>query len=596
MCAKLVQQQQKQQKQQAAKQASAPRWGQQRYLELERELAASQRVPLAMMGAGEAGEAAAGGAGAAPAARTPRNYGRHPVAAQLAAALAARAARVGSRSATQASARCAVLERELAASRVRLALPGHCVQPRSAAVAELERELSFLRLALWRPGGVARVISRTVCAQCGLECASRTALFAHLRAAQHGVMPAVAPLLALILREDGWRHFAREGEAERAVAAEAEAAPLRGGPYLDSGEPALLLAAARHALAAVSGAADQAAAAWLRLVTVLVARGGTGCARRNREALSLWSLPPLVAPVPGEEGEAQAQTAVALARNLRLRPLLEALLCLPPLRAQEEEECAVHLEAAVWCCKPADARAQAAASEGCAGGGGGVGGGASAALPSSLLVSLTGGACAHRCCRAAAVSWLAAQAEDGSGFEQLRCIACAAPVPHATAVGLLRDGGGSAGRRALGRVERNALEAALASTPDFVWCPRCPSGGLRPEAPGCGECTCDSCGLEYCLKCRCAVSLHARAGVAAGAEGCASAVGEMLSRKWLDENTKQCPNPAGCGAHIEKISGCSHMRCRACRFEWCWVCRGKYQGRYTCNAGEMRAGKCPCKK
>ena len=70
----------------------------------------------------------------------------------------------------------------------------------------------------------------------------------------------------------------------------------------------------------------------------------------------------------------------------------------------------------------------------------------------------------------------------------------------------------------------------------------------------------------------------------------------MLSRKWLDENTKQCPNPAGCGAHIEKISGCSHMRCRACRFEWCWVCRGKYQGRYTCNAGEMRAGKCPCKK
>ena len=63
--------------------------------------------------------------------------------------------------------------------------------------------------------------------------------------------------------------------------------------------------------------------------------GGAECGRRSREALSLWSLPPLVAPIPGEEGEPLAQTAVALARNLRLRPLLEALLCLPPLRAEQ---------------------------------------------------------------------------------------------------------------------------------------------------------------------------------------------------------------------------------------------------------------------
>ena len=87
MCAKL-----EQQKQQAANQVSGPR----RYVSLESlahdaDARLAQRVPLAIAGAEQAVQAAGGGAGAAPSTRTPKNYGRHPIAAQLAAALAARA-------------------------------------------------------------------------------------------------------------------------------------------------------------------------------------------------------------------------------------------------------------------------------------------------------------------------------------------------------------------------------------------------------------------------------------------------------------------------------------------------------------------------
>lgn len=34
------------------------------------------------------------------------------------------------------------------------------------------------------------------------------------------------------------------------------------------------------------------------------------------------------------------------------------------------------------------------------------------------------------------------------------------------------------------------------------------------------------------------------------------------SKQWLKEQTKNCPGD-GCGAPIEKLDGCDHMRCKA---------------------------------
>lgn len=40
---------------------------------------------------------------------------------------------------------------------------------------------------------------------------------------------------------------------------------------------------------------------------------------------------------------------------------------------------------------------------------------------------------------------------------------------------------------------------------------------------------------------------------------------------------KKCP---GCKSWTEKRDGCNHMTCSHCKFEWCWVCNGKYAGNH----------------
>jgi hypothetical protein len=42
-----------------------------------------------------------------------------------------------------------------------------------------------------------------------------------------------------------------------------------------------------------------------------------------------------------------------------------------------------------------------------------------------------------------------------------------------------------------------------------------------------------------------------------------------------------------CGFWTEKSAGCNHMTCKACTFEWCWICGKEYKrGHYS------RGGPC----
>ena len=54
--------------------------------------------------------------------------------------------------------------------------------------------------------------------------------------------------------------------------------------------------------------------------------------------------------------------------------------------------------------------------------------------------------------------------------------------------------------------------------------------------------------------------------------------------KWKEgKRVKRCPR---CKIYTEKNEGCNHMTCVSCKYQWCWLCEGKY------SYGHYDAGKC----
>jgi len=93
------------------------------------------------------------------------------------------------------------------------------------------------------------------------------------------------------------------------------------------------------------------------------------------------------------------------------------------------------------------------------------------------------------------------------------------------------------------------------------------------SAPGCGKAVKGSashphvvceCGFHMCFKC--GEAWH-------GSTSCAKNFEKLYSNWASSKNIQKCPK---CKIRIEKDEGCNHMTCAFCRYEWCWICGGKY--------------------
>lgn len=196
-------------------------------------------------------------------------------------------------------------------------------------------------------------------------------------------------------------------------------------------------------------------------------------------------------------------------------------------------------------------------------------------------------ACGHRCCPDTLVGWCVAQAQDGATLDSIGCPVCLTALGPAQVAKYLKLG---SQRDLLAAIEQRTLEMTLVSIPGFVWCPRCSSGGIAH----CQNPTCADCGYEFCLKCK--HNWQAHHGLS-----CHELAGNEAAQSltWLEDNTRGCPK---CHVAIVHSGGCSHMTCRMCQHNFCWLCMGDFKDRLTMNPElqleraqkSTKQVKCPC--
>ena len=177
-------------------------------------------------------------------------------------------------------------------------------------------------------------------------------------------------------------------------------------------------------------------------------------------------------------------------------------------------------------------------------------------------------ACGHRCCTDTTTGWIISQASSGAQLATIGCPVCLVPIGEGTASSYLKRAGASS---TLEQLLRRSVEAALVQIPGFVWCPRCVSGGFA--SLDCDKAVCADCGYQFCSKCK--HSYNGHLGLTCE-DMQNSDTGKTMA--WVEEHTRQCPK---CAVGIEYDGGCSHMTCRMCKHNFCWLCMGTYKDKYT---------------
>ena len=126
--------------------------------------------------------------------------------------------------------------------------------------------------------------------------------------------------------------------------------------------------------------------------------------------------------------------------------------------------------------------------------------------------------------------------------------------------------------------------------PNVKWC----TGAGCENAVHCGneggsivDVQC-ACGNQFCWNCQ--EDAHRPVDCETVHKWLVKNSAESENMNWILANTKPCPE---CKRPIEKNMGCMHMTCTQCKYEFCWMCLGKWSehgertgGSYACNRYE----------
>jgi len=137
------------------------------------------------------------------------------------------------------------------------------------------------------------------------------------------------------------------------------------------------------------------------------------------------------------------------------------------------------------------------------------------------------------------------------------------------------------------RYQQFFLLASLRSDPTVRWCPK---PGCETAVHGSEEdchMKCPTCSTEFCWKC----NLEWHEGIPCERAKRQAEKGkkkksrqERRAERYIKKHSRLCPL---CKTPIQKTSGCNHMTCQSCHYEFCWLCMQKFTG-----YDHFHSGKC----
>jgi len=193
--------------------------------------------------------------------------------------------------------------------------------------------------------------------------------------------------------------------------------------------------------------------------------------------------------------------------------------------------------------------------------------------------------CGHGCCNKCLKAWITTQYKSATLY--FKCVDrnCAFLIPDDIAAGYV----GSAEMKI---IQQKRVRLILNTMSDVVTCSQCYAVGWVPVNT-CGDVQCRECPFKWCSKCKLEphIGQTCEEYVKQFGETNPDKYRQYLENKMSEELkeaiTKACPN---CTTRIIRNDGCSHMTCKVCKYEFCWLCSKKYQGKHVAN----NVTKCQC--
>jgi len=119
-------------------------------------------------------------------------------------------------------------------------------------------------------------------------------------------------------------------------------------------------------------------------------------------------------------------------------------------------------------------------------------------------------------------------------------------------------------------------QAQLSLNPNTRWCPTPDCETVMIGSKEQARLSCPKCQHEICFRCNHDWHTGTCERAARGLVGLAADRATFAAYAMV-ANIKPCPQ---CRAPIAKDDGCNHMTCQRCHYEFCWMCRGRYNSNH----------------